>query len=187
MKNITVAALVAAPLLILAFAVPSFAADPAPTTCKDGTTTTSTGRARSGHGGVQKAAKTTAPGGRNTGCSRNTGSDRRDDDMQGSGPPPQRQGHLQRPWRHTERNQGQAGDSIDCRASCTSRDARASGTSSNSRTSGYRCEVIDGDQVRAYGHCQQYRSDRRDGQVQGRHLLQVRAPQRHVLESWWRG
>jgi hypothetical protein len=44
MKNITVAALVAAPLLILALAVPSFAADPAPTTYKDGTTTTSTGK-----------------------------------------------------------------------------------------------------------------------------------------------
>jgi hypothetical protein len=58
MKNITVAALVAAPLLILALAVPSFAADPAPTTCKDGTTTTSTGKGTcSGHGGVQKATK----------------------------------------------------------------------------------------------------------------------------------
>jgi hypothetical protein len=58
MKNITVAALVAAPLLILALAVPSFAADPAPTTCKDGTTTTSTGKGTcSGHGGIQKAAK----------------------------------------------------------------------------------------------------------------------------------
>src|ERR1700674_2407763 len=58
MKNITVAALVAAPLLILALAVPSFAADPAPTTWKDGTTTTSTGKGTcSGHGGVQKATK----------------------------------------------------------------------------------------------------------------------------------
>jgi Protein of unknown function (DUF3761) len=58
MKNITVAALVAAPLLIFALAVPSFAADPAPTTCKDGTTTTSTGKGTcSGHGGIQKAAK----------------------------------------------------------------------------------------------------------------------------------
>src|ERR1700722_806060 len=62
MKNITVAALVAAPLLMLALAVPSVAADPAPTTCKDGTTTTSTGKGTcSGHGGVQKAAKTTTP------------------------------------------------------------------------------------------------------------------------------
>jgi Protein of unknown function (DUF3761) len=58
MKNITVAALVAAPLLMLALAVPSFAADPAPTTCKDGTTSTSTGKGTcSGHGGIQKAAK----------------------------------------------------------------------------------------------------------------------------------
>ena len=58
MRNITVAGLIAAPLLALAMAMPSFAADPAPTTCKDGTTTTSTGKGTcSGHGGVQKAAK----------------------------------------------------------------------------------------------------------------------------------
>lgn len=53
MKNITVAGLVAAPLLVLAMSMPSFA----DTTCKDGTTTTSTGKGTcSGHGGVQKAA-----------------------------------------------------------------------------------------------------------------------------------
>jgi hypothetical protein len=58
MRNRIVAALIAAPLLTLAMAMPSFAADPAPTTCKDGTTTTSTGKGTcSGHGGVQKAAK----------------------------------------------------------------------------------------------------------------------------------
>jgi hypothetical protein len=58
MKSITVAGFVAAPLLAIAFAMPSFAADPAPTTCKDGTTTTSTGKGTcSGHGGIQKATK----------------------------------------------------------------------------------------------------------------------------------
>src|ERR1700744_3550642 len=57
MKNITVASLVAAPLLALAMAMPSFA----DTTCKDGTTTTSTGKGTcSGHGGVQKAAASAA-------------------------------------------------------------------------------------------------------------------------------
>jgi hypothetical protein len=62
MKNIAVAGLIAAPLLAFALAMPSFAADPAPTTCKDGTTTTSTGKGTcSGHGGVQKAAKAAAP------------------------------------------------------------------------------------------------------------------------------
>jgi hypothetical protein len=61
MKNMTVASLIAAPLLVFALAMPSLAADPAPTTCKDGTTTTSTGKGTcSGHGGVQKA-KTTTP------------------------------------------------------------------------------------------------------------------------------
>jgi hypothetical protein len=59
MKNITVAGLIAAPLLAFALTMPSVAADPAPTTCKDGTSTTSTGKGTcSGHGGVQKAAKT---------------------------------------------------------------------------------------------------------------------------------
>ena len=57
MKNITVAGLIAAPLLALAMAMPSFA----DTTCKDGTTTTSTGKGTcSGHGGVQKAAASAA-------------------------------------------------------------------------------------------------------------------------------
>jgi hypothetical protein len=61
MKNITVAGLIGAPLLVFALAMSSFAADPTPTTCKDGTTTTSTGKGTcSGHGGVQKAAKTPA-------------------------------------------------------------------------------------------------------------------------------
>ncbi len=61
MKNITVAGLIAAPLLVFALAMPSLAADPAPTTCKDGTTTTSTGKGTcSGHGGVQKSAPAAA-------------------------------------------------------------------------------------------------------------------------------
>jgi hypothetical protein len=58
MRNIVVTGFIAAPLLAFAMAMPSFAADPAPTACKDGTTTTSTGKGTcSGHGGVQKAAK----------------------------------------------------------------------------------------------------------------------------------
>lgn len=58
MKNITVTGLIAAPLLVLALAMPSLAADTVPTTCKDGTTTASTGKGTcSGHGGIQKATK----------------------------------------------------------------------------------------------------------------------------------
>jgi hypothetical protein len=50
----------AAPLLMLALAMPGYADSPNPTTCKDGTTSAATGRgACSGHGGVQKTAKTT--------------------------------------------------------------------------------------------------------------------------------
>jgi Protein of unknown function (DUF3761) len=54
----TLARIVAVPLLILAWSQGACAADsPAPTTCKDGTTSTATGRgACSGHGGVQKSA-----------------------------------------------------------------------------------------------------------------------------------
>ena len=62
MKNIYRAALLAVSLLGFALALPSRAADTATTTtCKDGTTSTATGRgACSGHGGVQKAASTPA-------------------------------------------------------------------------------------------------------------------------------
>ena len=57
MKFKTLAGLMAATVLVFALALPA-AAD---TTCKDGTTTTSTGKGTcSGHGGVQKAASTTA-------------------------------------------------------------------------------------------------------------------------------
>jgi hypothetical protein len=52
------ARIAAVPLLILAWSQAACAADtPAPTTCKDGTTSTATGRgACSSHGGVQKPA-----------------------------------------------------------------------------------------------------------------------------------
>ena len=64
MKNTKLVGLLAVPLMALSLALPTRAADSdssAPTTCKDGTTSTATGRgACSGHGGVQKAAKTTA-------------------------------------------------------------------------------------------------------------------------------
>jgi hypothetical protein len=57
MKFKTLAGLMAAPVLVFALALPSAAE----TTCKDGTTTTSTGKGTcSGHGGVQKSASTTA-------------------------------------------------------------------------------------------------------------------------------
>jgi hypothetical protein len=56
------AAVMAAPMLMFAMTLPSFAdsetAPAAATTCKDGTTSTATGKgACSGHGGVQKAKK----------------------------------------------------------------------------------------------------------------------------------
>ena len=59
MKKSNLAALLAVPLMVFTFALPLRAADAtAPTTCKDGTTSTATGRgACSGHGGVQKASK----------------------------------------------------------------------------------------------------------------------------------
>jgi hypothetical protein len=59
MKRISLASIMAAPLLAFALTLPTHAADAtAPTTCKDGTTSDATGKgACSGHGGVQKAAK----------------------------------------------------------------------------------------------------------------------------------
>jgi Protein of unknown function (DUF3761) len=56
-KMTTLVGALAAPLLIFAMALPCHA----DSTCKDGTTSTTTGRgACSGHGGVQKAAKSGA-------------------------------------------------------------------------------------------------------------------------------
>lgn len=62
MKRTYLAGLLALPLMVFTLALPAGAADPgSPTTCKDGTTSTSTGRgACSGHGGVQKASKSKA-------------------------------------------------------------------------------------------------------------------------------
>lgn len=63
MKNTTLIGILAAPLMAFAMSLPAWAADgsSAPTTCKDGTTSASSGRgACSGHGGVQKASKSKA-------------------------------------------------------------------------------------------------------------------------------
>ena len=62
MQTYALARIAAVPLLILAWSQAAYAADPsAPTTCKDGTTSTATGRgACSGHGGVQKSAPATS-------------------------------------------------------------------------------------------------------------------------------
>jgi Protein of unknown function (DUF3761) len=61
MKKSDVVGLIAAPLMAFALSLPVWA-DSTPTTCKDGTTSTSTGKGTcSGHGGVQKAGTTAAP------------------------------------------------------------------------------------------------------------------------------
>lgn len=60
MKTTILAALIAMPLALFALAPTSRAADAPATSCKDGTTSTSTGKGTcSGHGGVQKTPKTT--------------------------------------------------------------------------------------------------------------------------------
>ena len=57
MKKINLTGAAAAPLLMLVLALPAYADSTAVTPCKDGTTSTATGRgACSSHGGVQKAA-----------------------------------------------------------------------------------------------------------------------------------
>jgi hypothetical protein len=62
MKNANLVGFLAVPLMTFMLGLPVYAADSsASTTCKDGTTSTATGRgACSGHGGVQKAATTKA-------------------------------------------------------------------------------------------------------------------------------
>jgi hypothetical protein len=62
MKITNLVGAIAAPLMMFALILPSYAADSVnPTTCKDGTTSAATGKgACSGHGGVQKAAKSAA-------------------------------------------------------------------------------------------------------------------------------
>jgi hypothetical protein len=62
MSNTKLAGLLAAPLMAFMLGLPAHSADSsAPTTCKDGTTSTASGRgACSGHGGVQKGASTKA-------------------------------------------------------------------------------------------------------------------------------
>ncbi len=105
MKNTTIAALIAAPLLVCALAMPSLAAAAPSTTCKDGTTTTSTGKGTcSGHGGVQKAAKTPCGEHRRR---RQPGRHRRRTcatyDQPSSGKV------SQRPWRNTESHEVQIG------------------------------------------------------------------------------
>ena len=61
MKKTVLSAVLAAPMMMFAMTLAAHA-DSAPTTCKDGTTSTATGKgACSGHGGVQKAAKGSAP------------------------------------------------------------------------------------------------------------------------------
>jgi hypothetical protein len=62
MKITNLVGAIVAPLMTFALMLPSYAADSAnPTTCKDGTTSAATGKgACSGHGGVQKAAKSAA-------------------------------------------------------------------------------------------------------------------------------
>ena len=59
MKSTNLVGLLAVPLMLFTLGLPARAADSgSPVTCKDGTTSTATGRgACSGHGGVQKASK----------------------------------------------------------------------------------------------------------------------------------
>jgi hypothetical protein len=61
MRTTILASLIALPLALSALAPTSRADDAPASTCKDGTTSTSTGKGTcSGHGGVQKTPKTTA-------------------------------------------------------------------------------------------------------------------------------
>lgn len=61
MKKSELVGIIATPLMMFALSLPAWA-DSTPTTCKDGTTSTSTGKGTcSGHGGMQKAGTSAAP------------------------------------------------------------------------------------------------------------------------------
>ena len=120
--------------------------DAAPTTCKDGTTSTATGRgACSGHGGVQKPA----------------GAAQRHLDI-GAGS----RSHSAARKRRIDAIDG----TYDIDGTCdVCRPLRPL------RSPPPRRQSID--------RVRQYRSHRRHRQVQGRHLLEVSAPQRYLLEA----
>jgi len=94
-----------------------------------------------------------------------------------------RQGHVQRPWWRAESDQGCTceGGSLE-RARCRSGARRRSGSSCGDSAGSDSCQISHCDQVGADRDCRQYRSHGCDGQVQGRHLLEVGAPQRYLFE-----
>ena len=109
----------------------------ASTTCKDGTTSTATGRgACSGHGGVRKASAGSSGA------------------LVGSTAATPR--GLERPRRAPRE-----------RLATTAPTATAPKSTASVQIDRHR----------------QYRSHRRHGEMQGRHLLEVQAPQRHLLEA----
>ena len=190
MKNIDLVRFVAAPLMVLALSLPAWAADStATTTCKDGTTSTSTGKGTcSGHGGVQKAsaspaaaAAPAAPAAATpaapaaTGCSHHL-QGRHDLHLH-------RQGHLQRSRRRAEGLEEQAcgGSHRRCpRGGCLGACCGSAGRYRGRTGPGNDSDRVE---VGADHRRRQYQPDGRDGEVQGRHLFEVAAPQRNVFQS----
>jgi len=178
MKNTNLAGFLAVPLMAFMLGLPAHAADSsAPTTCKDGTTSTATGRgACSGHGGVQKdaaskaaaaapaepAAAPAAPAasGTPTTCKDGTTS------MATGRGACSGHGGVQKP--------SKSKPALDAPLS------PGNGRRTGCRYAGRR-EVIDCFEIGTDRDGEQHRSDRSDRQVQGWYLFQVAAPLRDLF------
>ncbi len=174
MKNTNLVSLMAAPVMVLALSLPAWAADPASTTCKDGTTSSATGRgACSGHGGVQKRTEAAAaPAGRSTRrrCGRVAGFGQ---NLQGWHDFHRRRTRcMQRPRRRAEIGEGRPGG------------PRRRSRGSRGAHGGQGLGSVD---VGAHGYRRQLRSGRCDGEVQGWYVFEIETPFGHVFQTRRRG
>jgi hypothetical protein len=149
-------------------------------------------KGREDHCGTGRSARRGTCSAGSTGRTGRARQERRSDDLRGwQYKYVDRQGHVQRPWWRTESHQGCTceGGSLE-RTRCRSGARRCSGRGRSSSSCGDSAgsdssdssQISHGDQVGADCDCRQYRSHGCDGQVQGRHLLEVGASQRYLLE-----
>ncbi len=161
MKKTELVGLIAAPLMMFALSLPAWA-DSTPTTCKDGTTSTSTGKGTcSGHGGVQKAGTSAASA------------------APAAAAPAAAPAAPAAP--------AASGATSTCKDGTTSTSTgkgtcsghggvQKAGTSAALAAAAPRCGGASRCEVGTHCDGRQHRSDRCDCQVQGWHLLEIAAP-----------
>ncbi len=188
MKNKLGGLFLAAPLLAFALALPARAADPASTVCKDGTTSTATGRgACSGHGGVQKAAKTppaaSASDAATSSSAASGATTCKDGTTSASSGRGACSGHGGVQKASKSKPAADAAEAPTPGAS-TPGGSTPGGSSTAAPSTAAKSSVASKSAPHRKGR--QYGSDRRDCQVQGWHLFEVAAPHRHLLAPWRR-